>query len=274
MKIKSILNNSALIALNDENQELVLIGKGISFQKHPGDRVDTTKIEKEFICGKETTNELMELLNEIPSRYFELTEVIVRHIRRKLNKDIKSSIYISLFDHINSAIERAEDGIFLDFTLLDEFKILYPKEFAVALWALDYINATLDMNLPEDEAGFICIHIISSIPDNPGLPEVKKIAKIVKKLSSLTLEAYQDEIKIESMDYSRYMTHLRYLALRYLRKKQDRDAQQFLSFESKDERMESCIEKMDQYLINMSGYGLSPEEKDYIRLHMFRLIAS
>ena len=44
MKIKSILNNSALIALNDENQELVLIGKGISFQKHPGDRVDTTKI--------------------------------------------------------------------------------------------------------------------------------------------------------------------------------------------------------------------------------------
>lgn len=117
MKIKSILNNSALIALNDENQELVLIGKGISFQKHPGDRVDTTKIEKEFICGKETTNELMELLNEIPSRYFELTEVIVRHIRRKLNKDIKSSIYISLFDHINSAIERAEDGIFLDFTL-------------------------------------------------------------------------------------------------------------------------------------------------------------
>lgn len=70
------------------------------------------------------------------------------------------------------------------------------------------------------------------------------------------------------------MTHLRYLALRYLRKKQDRDAQQFLSFESKDERMESCIEKMDQYLISMSGYGLSPEEKDYIRLHMFRLIAS
>ncbi|WP_297053460.1 CAT RNA binding domain-containing protein [uncultured Dubosiella sp.] len=88
MKIKSILNNSALIALNDENQELVLIGKGISFQKHPGDRVDTTKIEKEFICGKETTNELMELLNEIPSRYFELTEVIVRHIRRKLNQII------------------------------------------------------------------------------------------------------------------------------------------------------------------------------------------
>ena len=46
MKIKSILNNSALVAFNEKGDEFVVIGKGIAFQKHPGDFVDETKIEK------------------------------------------------------------------------------------------------------------------------------------------------------------------------------------------------------------------------------------
>lgn len=46
MRIKSILNNSALVAFNEKGDEFVVIGKGIAFQKHPGDFVDETKIEK------------------------------------------------------------------------------------------------------------------------------------------------------------------------------------------------------------------------------------
>lgn len=46
MIVKSVLNNSALIAFNDKKEECVLIGKGIAFNKHAGDKVDDAKVEK------------------------------------------------------------------------------------------------------------------------------------------------------------------------------------------------------------------------------------
>lgn len=48
MIVKSVLNNSALIAFNDKKEECVLIGKGIAFNKHAGDKVDDAKVEKIF----------------------------------------------------------------------------------------------------------------------------------------------------------------------------------------------------------------------------------
>ena len=48
MIIKTILNNSALISSDSNQNDIVLIGKGISFGKHPGDEVDESKIERVF----------------------------------------------------------------------------------------------------------------------------------------------------------------------------------------------------------------------------------
>lgn len=274
MKIKNILNNSALVAVNDKDEEIILIGKGISFQKHPGDEVDTSKIEKEFERNTKKANELMELIDEIPEKYFEITNAIIRYAKKKLKKDLDKSVYITMFDHINSAVERYEDGIALDFAMLSEIKTLYPEEFAIASWALDYLNVTLDIDLVEDEAGFMAIHIISGLASDSDLSETKKVMRIVKDISSVVLECYNNKIDEESMSYSRFLTHLKYLAMRYLRHEQieNTDLIPFTLHEKAIEETLVCLEKINEIMKSKYNSELSEYEEKYIILHLCRLM--
>ena len=66
MKIKKILNNSALSAYDEKGNEVILIGRGISFNKHPNDEVDTSKIEKVFTKESTKMRELKEVMDTIP----------------------------------------------------------------------------------------------------------------------------------------------------------------------------------------------------------------
>lgn len=44
-------------------------------------------------------------------------------------------------------------------TLLNEIKILYPKEFQIGLYAKALIQGKLGIEIPEDEVGYIALHI-------------------------------------------------------------------------------------------------------------------
>lgn len=75
--------------------------------------------------------------------------------KEKIAVNLNSSVYVTLTDHINFAIERQKQNI--DFTnpLLWEIKRYYPSEFQVGCYALDLIKQRFDVQLTEDEAGFI-----------------------------------------------------------------------------------------------------------------------
>ena len=44
MKVKRLLNNNAVVALNSIGEEVILKGKGIAFNKSSGDIIDESKI--------------------------------------------------------------------------------------------------------------------------------------------------------------------------------------------------------------------------------------
>nr|WP_238121518.1 PRD domain-containing protein [Ligilactobacillus salivarius] len=69
---------------------------------------------------------------------------------------------MALSDHIYSALERYNSGVELKNNLLWEIKRFYPKEFTVGKEALDIINKQFGIKLPEDEAGFITMHIVEA----------------------------------------------------------------------------------------------------------------
>lgn len=54
MQIIKIINNNVICALNERHQERILAGKGVGFQKKPGDTVDMEKVEKEYILKSRT----------------------------------------------------------------------------------------------------------------------------------------------------------------------------------------------------------------------------
>lgn len=51
MIIKKILNNNVVISENDRSEEIVIMGKGLAFQKKNGDAIESEKIDKIFVSG-------------------------------------------------------------------------------------------------------------------------------------------------------------------------------------------------------------------------------
>ena len=86
--------------VEDENEnEIILMGKGIAFQKKQGDKVDETKIQKRFVFDTTELNQkFSQLFDEIPVKYLELTDSIVDMVQNELQVKLDPNIYIALTD--------------------------------------------------------------------------------------------------------------------------------------------------------------------------------
>ncbi len=45
MQIAKVLNNNVVVVLDEHRREQVVMGRGLAFQKRPGDVLDDSKIE-------------------------------------------------------------------------------------------------------------------------------------------------------------------------------------------------------------------------------------
>ncbi|QYK67524.1 PRD domain-containing protein [Paenibacillus sp. S02] len=185
MLISRVINNNVITAMNEDNKELVIMGLGIAFQKKKGDTVDKSKIEKVFsLENKELTDRLKTLLNKISLEIMSLTEDIINYAMQKTNRKLNESIYISLPDHINFTIERHQQGIDIHNALLWEIKRFYRLEFGIGMEALSIIKERLGVELPEDEAGFIALHIVNA-QMNENVPEAANITRLIKEILNI-----------------------------------------------------------------------------------------
>ena len=81
MRLKKAFNNNALLALDENEEEVIVMGKGIAFGKKSGDRIDESLIQKKFVFDKSELNEkFSQLFDEIPQQYVELTVSIVEMV--------------------------------------------------------------------------------------------------------------------------------------------------------------------------------------------------
>ena len=71
-------------------------------------------------------------------------------------------MYVTLTDHINSAVERYQNGISLKNMMRHEIRKFYPQEYRIGCQAIEWIEKKTGIDLGEDEAAFIAMHIVSS----------------------------------------------------------------------------------------------------------------
>ncbi len=104
-KIKKVINNNFVCSVNDHEEEIILRGPGIGFQKKINDEVDKAKIEKIYSMSSQTTlNKLQSLVDNIPLEHVQVCTEIIDEIKKTLNKKLNDNIYITLTDHVNFAI--------------------------------------------------------------------------------------------------------------------------------------------------------------------------
>ena len=271
--IEKVINNNIISAYEKSGAEVIVMGRGIGFKKKQGEVVPADQISKIFrIKSRTLAEQFKELLANMPLERVRISDEIISHAKDHLKLKLNQSIYVTLTDHINFAIERVSQGIEPQNALLWEIKRFYPQEFKLGIYALELIQDRLDILLPEDEAGFIALHFVNAeygtdIRDAVKFPDqMQAIVDIVERDLGILLDE-------SSLHYERFMTHIKFLIQRIYRKEllSSEDRELSLLMQRKYPREYQCSLKVAEYIMQATGSRLSEEEIMYLSVHIRRV---
>ena len=132
LKILKAINNNVVSCLDDNNKELVVMGKGLGFQAKPGTPLNTKLVEKVFrMDSPENITRLKDTFARLPENLLELCSKIIDYANQVLGRRLNESIYLTLTDHIQFAIERSRLGLDMHNALVTEVRVFYPEEYAI-----------------------------------------------------------------------------------------------------------------------------------------------
>lgn len=210
LRIEKVLNNNVLIAEHPSYQEVILIGKGIGFNRKQGDSIDTNGIEKLFVLKNEREQEnYIKLLPYIDHDVHEVIISAIELIKQRTNSELNEHIHVALTDHLMFALTRVSQGLKVTNPFLVETKALYRREYEVAVEVVKLIKEKTGMDLPTGEVGFIALHIHSAVT-NKNLSEVNQDSQLVGRLVSIVEGQLGITIDKDSIDYMRLVRHLRF----------------------------------------------------------------
>ena len=275
MKIDKIINNNLIRTFDDSGKEVLVMGCGLGFQKKVGEIVDQSKIEKIYtIENKRDSSKLMTLLSEIPLEYIQVSNEIISYAKYSLGKKLNDNIYISLTDHISFAIERYKQGLNFKNALLWEIKRFYNHEFLIGKEALLIIKKRFNIELPEDEAASIALHIVNAQLNSRDMNDTLDITKMIQNILNIVKFHFNIELDEYSLHYERFITHLKFFAQRMLSgkvmKSDDTNFCEMIKHQYKDAY--NCAEKIKKYILKEFNHELSDEEMMYLTVHIKRII--
>lgn len=279
MIIKKILNNNVVITTNDNKEEIVVMGKGLAYGKKTGESIDADKIHKTFEMSlKPSQRKMINMLKDIPIEYMEISDQVIQKARKELHNDIDDSLYISLTDHIHTSIERYREGILLKNQLLLEIKHFYKKEFELGLWTLSLIEARYGIQMDENEAGFIALHIVSS-EVGKNISDVYEITAFIQDILELVKNYFKKDFDGESLSYYRFVTHLKFFGLRVFNQTkhaQDESLNNDLLEIMKEKYIQPylCALEIKDFIERKYDYGLEDEEVLFLTIHVAKIISN
>lgn len=267
-------NNSAALVKDDDGKEEIVLGKGVGFGLKKGQEIDESKIERRFVTT-ENSNEVKQV-KEFRPQTIDITNKVIEMVEPLLQTKFTDYQFLALADHIDFAVTRINDNIDIDPANNEwEVKNLFPKEYAVAAKVITLINAELGIKLPKSETTFMTYHLVNAASDDAQVQETMQITKLISGIINIIQFQYQITIDTTSFSYSRFITHLRILLVRLLRKDKKKNPQldpSLLSFTKiKYNKAYETAERIATYLHSKMGWTLDSDDKFYLMLHIFRV---
>ena len=276
MIIKRILTNNAVVIDDENQQEKIVCGKGIAFKKRPGMEIDEMSINQTFILeGGGEYSRFKQLLKDVPLEYLELSSEIINMAKLEFAKKFKDNVIITLSDHLYVAIKRCREGMTISNPLLWDIKNFYEIEYDIGLRALELIKNKFHIQLPNDEAGFIALHIVNVELDEDNMDHIFQVTKVIQEIMTIVKYHFHAEFDTSNVYYYRFITHLKFFALRLLKDNQfNEDEENELLDVVKDKYCTSyeCVLKIKDFLEKKYNYTLQEDEIVYLTIHVHRVV--
>ncbi|NCE63984.1 PRD domain-containing protein [Pseudoflavonifractor sp. 524-17] len=275
MRIKKVINNNILCVVDEKGREMIVTGKGLGFQRKVGERADPALFEKTYhMEGKAEQRRLRELVEQIPMEHLKLTEDLIQLIKSRITAPLNESLLITLADHISFAIKRKEKGVEFTNPLQGAIMSYYPTEYHLGQHCLRMIQQETELALNPSEASFIAMHIVNA-ELNTSMSVMYDITKLIEGALEVTEYFYQKTFDRESLDFNRFVVHLRYFAQRLFQAapqhadEYDRDFQEMIIRSCK--RHYKCAQCIGEYIRNTYQKTVSDEELIYLTIHLKRI---
>lgn len=273
MQIDRVYNNNVVQVLDDQGRELIVMGKGLGFQKKAGDSLDQTKIEKTFaLQDPNQGQDLYRVYKEMDETETNLVMTIIHRGQDLLATSFETSLYIALADHIHYTIERTRQGIQLKNPLSWEVRKFYPQEFQLGLEAVALIEQTLSLTLGNDEAASIALHFVNAQKDGGLVGKNRQLTTMVVDMLEIVRLHFGGLADEDSVTYHRFVTHLQYFAQRVLSGlvQGQNDAFLYEQVQSNYPQAFQCTQKIKAYVKTYHDFDMSEDEQVYLTIHIQR----
>lgn len=276
MKIERVYNNN-VVQVNDNGQEMIVMGKGLGFQKKPGQELETEKIEKRFVLeqGLEKSDKLSELsrvYQDLSSSELSLVLSIIDYGQEVMGQQFEISLYIALADHLHYAIERTKQGLALTNPLAWEVRKFYPEAYEIGQKALLMVAEQLDLEMAQAEAASIALHFVNAQKEENVVQNNQKLTTIVVNCLEIVRLHYGHLAPEDSISYNRFVTHLQYFAQRVLSGSIEGSNDDFLYEQVQLNYPEAfdCTQKIKTYIESHFNFDMSKDEQVYLTIHIQR----
>ncbi len=269
-RVKRVLNNNVVQAKYGY-QEVIVVGLGIGFNAKTRDIIDPEKIEKVFELRKEEFYKTSQLVEEIPEViFFNLYQILERtsHITRI---KLSSHGFVTIIDHLNFAIARHTSGQTIRNLMLYDLRILYPDEFRLGELILESVNEEMNLDLPQDEVGFLTMHIVNGHFDQIN-NQSNVLTNMVLDSLNIIRDRYLVSLKLDELITQRIMVHLKMLIQRVMSNQQvDFDEVVLYNVIEEFESAYSTAELIQKYIENRLSVKINSQELVYLTIHLNRL---
>lgn len=274
--VQKVLNSSVVLVKDEQQQEYILLAKGIGYGIRPGTSLDEKQDGRIFMpCDDHTKRRFLELVNEVSSEYFDIAHDIVCYAENLLETKLQQSVCMALADHIHFAVIRMKSGILLTNRLYWEIKSFYKKEFAVGMYALQQVQRMFGVDFPEEEVANIAFHIINAEKaDQTGNYDAMRAAKLIGSIMSIVTYSLHVKLDKESLSYARFITHLQFFVERFFTNRMLNDSKHFLFQFTRNSYPTSvaCAEKIRTLIRKEYEVMIPDEEVAYMAVYLERLV--
>lgn len=266
-------NNVVLVHDPDVRKDLILLGKGLGFSAKPGLMIpyDDPLIEQRFHTDDQTEmTQYQRLMEAVDPKVKRVSEHIFMMIEEDLHAVVNDHAKSALPSHIQFAVYRMKNGMEILNPFLNETKSLYPKEYEVAKKASEYIGREFDLEVEEEEIGFLTLHVFSATQHVP-VKELVKLSNTLTDMIELIEKQMGFSIPRDSMDYIRLITHLRFAVERIKLGRTEKNP--FIKEIQKNYKEEYKLAvQLSKVMENNWGHPVPEDEIGYLVIHLYRLL--
>jgi len=271
--VHKVLNNNVVISIDESGQERVLMGRGLGFQLLPTDTIDPAKVEKTFVLDQGSDAEhARQLLASVPYPVIEAVTTAVDEAERTLGRSLGRRLPLAIIDHIQFVLERMQNGIRIPTTSMPELRVLHPQEFDAATAMARSVSASLNTNLPDEEAVFLTMHLLNATRDEPN-GTAALLFRRVQHVVTTVEGGLGVQLDVASPDYARFILHIQFLLQRLVAKSMLRGSDtSFFEFAKHSyPRSYAIAAEVKSYVSAATGSDLTDEELLYVIVHVERL---